>query len=330
MSTALTYDQVFLNDIYRSYLVVEQNGAAISADQIPIATVYNEQDAIYLPSVQVNTSNPAGIYSVDVPVIAGMNGGLWKVQWSYLLAGQQLQKNDYFYVNPAGVATDNEQYCSAQQIRDLSAGMGIEGITDAQLDNMAITASRLVDDYCKRTFGPTTEEEQRIGVMDIQGRYFFQMKKKPVVKVNFIKIKYVGFPTALIDIPPNALDLFKKDGYALYAQAYFMRTQGIVIRDEYKGDFYYIINYDAGAEIPKPVSVATAMMVQNFLTSVILASGTGTKQTIESADSIGSYESMSFSVNFNKSGMFSEKTGRIFSVTVRDILDRYVYMGQSW
>lgn len=339
MPQALNFEQIYLGDTYRSFLVVEQplnvgnnGGMSVNADQLPSVAIYDEQDNLIIPSGIVVGPAPTGVYYNDFIVVSGMNEGLWKMQWDYLVSGVHFQKNEYVYLNPFNYnqAPAGTQYCTAQQVRDLSMGMGIDGFTDPQLDNFADMASRLVDDYTKRTFGISNEVEQDQGMMDVMGRYFFKFKKKPVVKVNSIQLKYVGYPTAMITIPVNALDLFAKDGYAYYAHSYFMRTQGIVLRDEYKGDFYTIIDYDAGAAVPKAISIATALIVQNFLVSVVLASGTGTKQGIESADSISSYESMSFRVSFNKSSMYSDKTGRLLSVSVRDLLDRYVSLGQSW
>ncbi len=220
------------------------------------------------------------------------------------------------------------------QIITLTEYKTAKGITDSasdtQLDALLPLVSDSIEDYCNREFGVGNFTEKAEGIVDYQGRFFIRTRQRPIAQVFTIDIRWFG---TLQSMPLNVafLDLFEKEGYMYYAHAY--DTLVGIIRDEYKDNYYYTISYSGGMPVPKAVKLAAIMALSDLfetMNAVTLASGVLTNNQLKSVkigDYAESYETGSSS-KFNQ--LHDKTTGVLFSQTVRDLLNPFVYRGQSW
>lgn len=209
----------------------------------------------------------------------------------------------------------------------------VKGITDTgadiQLQAIIPMVCEFIESYCNRQFGIGNFEEQGEGIVDYQGRFFFRTKNRPIAEVFTLGIKFYGTQQT-IPLDVTKLDLFKKDGYMYYCYAYDNLTS--VTRDEYRDNFYYTITYSGGMNVPQAVKLAAITAISDMfeaLNASKVVSGEVTNKELKSVK-IGDYsESYETSSSIFKQ-LHDKSSGILKTPTILDLLNPYVYRGQSW
>lgn len=213
-----------------------------------------------------------------------------------------------------------------------------KGITtteyDGQLSAYIDATNRFIEEYCNREFGPAEFIEQREGIINNRSAYVFQVQNKPIISVQDISLKFIG-TNQEVSVDLTRLDTFAKAGYIYYSHQ--LTPPVVVIREEYRQNFYYTITYSGGEAVPSPVTLAAVTMVSDTFeyfnrTNTALASGTqqvGELKSVKLGDYSESYVTgdtiYSSTLGGRKGG-----TGFILTQTVRDLLTPYRANGQSW
>lgn len=202
---------------------------------------------------------------------------------------------------------------------------------DTQLNALIPMVNGYIEKYCNRVFGTAEYTERKEGVIDSQGAFFFQVSNKPIISVQSIDINFKGVTDAL-SVDVTRLDIFEKPGYAYYV--YNLSPNTIVLREEYRQNFYYDITYSGGETVPPPVTFAAVTMLSDTWeyynrTNTMLASGTQQVGELKSVK-IGDYTETYTTGDSLFKSMHGKDTGIVLTQTVKDLLTPYKAQGQSW
>lgn len=211
-------------------------------------------------------------------------------------------------------------------IDEFKALMGITTSDyDASINASIPMVSSYIQSYLGRNFGVAGYTERRQGIVDHLGRFFFQMKNTPVISVSDIALHYYGV-SADIAVDVDRLDLLGANGIAYYVFTPDFIDE-IVLRPEYRSQFYYDITYSGGETVPHAVKLASANMMHDLLeyykrTNSMLASGQVAQHELRSVQ-IGDYrETYSDSESlFTK--FANGDSGLVMTQTVKDLLAPY-------
>jgi len=210
---------------------------------------------------------------------------------------------------------------------------------DGQLSAYIDSTNTFIEEYCNREFGPAEYEEQKEGLINSVSDYVFSVQNKPIISVQSVALKFRG-TTEELAVDVTRLDIFKKAGYMYYSNA--LSPPKIVLRSEYRNNFYYTITYSGGEAVPSPVKLAAVTMVSDTFeyfnrTNTALASGTqqvGELKSIKIGDYSESYatgDSLYRGMHSSSSGSSgAEGSGFVLTQTVKDLLTPYKAQGQSW
>ena len=337
-------ETVYQGDTFRSYTITELSNAyrdeetvpssltsvPYAADSVPIVMVYNPSGEL-VTSGQATESDETGVYYHDIDTSLATALGIWRAQWNYAVSGVQTVGNDYYNVSLA-TATTGQQYCTSAEIREISQGVDLSGVTDIQLDIWAIRISELIDDYCMRRFGELRSTEQKDGVRDHLGRLFLYVSNLPIVTVHSVTVQYIGQSTT-ISLDPTKVNWFNSRGYGRYD--YTPSGDGTMLRSEHLDELTYTIDYTGGGDVPQAIKMALTLMFENIYQPAVVKTTTDESAGLESSGSnrtLKGYKSGTYAVTYdqgNAEAMFSLNTGKIFTGTVRDLLDHYRKAGQS-
>jgi len=219
------------------------------------------------------------------------------------------------------------------EILSLAEYKTVRGITntsnDTQLAAIIEMVNNYIENYCNREFGNGVFSERNQGIFDYLGRYVFHVKNKPISTVSSVSIRFFGVPTPL-NLDPTKLDIFGKEGYCYYSS--YVDPGLVVIREEYKNNFYYDITYSGGQAVPKAVQLAAITAVGDTFNYFQKTTISGTQTTGElTSVKIGDYsESYETSRENSFSQMHDTKTGLVLTKTVTDLLNPFKIAGQSW
>lgn len=209
-----------------------------------------------------------------------------------------------------------------------------KGITttdyDAQLSALIGMAQSWIEIYCNRQFGIDDYEEQYEGTIDVQGRYVFTVKNRPINSVASVTLRYFG-TTEDLSVDTTRLDIFSKAGYCYYA--YVLDPSISVIREEYRTNFYYTISYNGGTAVPEAVKFAAITIVSDtfeYFNRINTINESGTVHVGEiSRVKIGSYEEFYNTGDSLFKQTHSEKVGMVLTPTVKALLMPYIHHGQN-
>ena len=200
---------------------------------------------------------------------------------------------------------------------------------DLQINTLIPMVSDLIKDYCSNDFTRDTYDEQQEGLIDQRGFYMFFFKNTPIVTLNSIKLKFYGVDQE-VDIDVTKVDINKNAGYATYAGALDL-SNGIVIRSEYKNNFYSLLNYIGGpASVPEGVKMATITALSEVMLSFYgeqVASGSSTYVGEKKKLKIGDY-TIDLAVMSDKLKNNNNK-GLLLSDNVKLMLTPYKNSSQS-
>lgn len=201
---------------------------------------------------------------------------------------------------------------------------------DAQLNALIPMVNDFIERYCNRVFGAVSRTEKNRGIVDHTGRMMFTVKNHPIVSISEITVRFYGTQID-IDIDTSLLDIFEEEGIAYYSSVLDLQSD-IVIRQEYKNDFYYTITYSGGEnEVPKALKLAAIQMVADnmkYLQDTVTVSGTQSTGALASVQ-IGDYKESYESGESAFDNTHDEKTGIILTQTVKDLLAPFKRTGIS-
>lgn len=221
-------------------------------------------------------------------------------------------------------------------ILTLSAYKAAKGITsneyDTQLNALIPMINSYIEKYCNRTFGPGEFTERREGIINNKSAYVFNVQNKPIVSVQEVNLSFIG-TNQTVGVDTTRLDIFHKAGYMYYSHQ--LTPPVVVIREEYRQNFYYDITYSGGDAVPPPVTWAAVQMLSDTWeyynrTNTMTASGSQQVGELKSVK-IGDYtETYATGDTVYNTALRANKGGVTLTQTVRDILTPYRAQGQSW
>ena len=201
---------------------------------------------------------------------------------------------------------------------------------DAQLTELIEMANDFIERYCNRVFGIGEFTEEDEGIIDHTGRYLFTTKQYPIVSVSSLSIRFYG-TTSDITIDTSLLDIFERDGIIYYSRP-IVQGSGIVIREEYKNQFYYSITYSGGENtVPPAVKMAAVQIVtdsKRYLQDVVTVSGSSHQANLKSIK-IDDYEETYATSDDVFLKMHDKTTGLVLTQTVKDLLEPFKRRGQN-
>jgi len=209
----------------------------------------------------------------------------------------------------------------------------LKGITntnkDGQINAILPMISDWIKKFCGRNFEVAEYTEKKKGLIDYDGKYVFYVKHTPIVSVDSIELKYYG-TTATVDIDTTKLDIFEEGGYIYYGYNIY-NTNEVILREEYKNNFYYTITYTGGDTVPSPVKLACSYIISDtlkYLDENVVASGSISKGAFKSFK-LNEYWEEYESANDLFKTFYDKKSGLIVSPTVLSLLQPYKQLGQS-
>lgn len=209
-------------------------------------------------------------------------------------------------------------------LTDYKAAAGVTSSEfDAQLTVLITMVNSFIEKYCDRTFGAASYTEKHEGIVDSLGRYLFSPDNLPLISVDTITLHFYG-ATAAIDIDTSLCDILENEGVVYYAGPIIFNS-GIVIREEYRDNFYYSITYSGGEAVPPAVQLAAIHMVadnRKYFEKTVTASGTagpGELKSLKIDDYEETYETSSDMFKL----MHDKNTGLILTQSVKDLLNPF-------
>lgn len=209
---------------------------------------------------------------------------------------------------------------------------GISGSgLDAQIDALLPMIDDAIKRYCKWNIEKGTFTEKREGFIDHRGFYMFAVLNYPVESVSSIEVSFYG-ATSPMTVDVSQLDIFSKAGYMVYASTLLPGTE--VIRDEYKNNFYYTIEYVGGLDVvPEGIKMAAVMALSDAMTYFYgdqVASGNSTINGSVKQMKVGDYSvTMESTTDKLKVSGNTGEEGIILSTTVKQLLKPFIHTGQN-
>lgn len=205
----------------------------------------------------------------------------------------------FYHTNPE----DHEiSYASSEDIKKAFLGFDYTNIADEDLDILAESASRMIDDYTNQIFfqQQIIQEKHNI-VQDHLGRLAVRLHYHPIIEINDVFIEIL--PGQTYPIQQNFIDLHHQQGfYYVYTTQYSWFGRQIDLRAPNISVGTIVTSYTAGPKkVPSPIKRATCMLVRNLLNPGGLLAGISGDQTTN-ANPIKKIDSKSYSEEYDTEG----------------------------
>lgn len=220
------------------------------------------------------------------------------------------------------------QYITVKELKTQPVGLSLDKYSKEQLTNIIGVASQIIENYCRRKFGPATYVETGQTRIDREGRIVIAVKNQPINVVSLLKVWASGMRVSeRLSLDVDYLNIMKDAGYMYYATTHspwssYGQTYPWIILGNSEVIFYEI-TYSGSGEVPPDIKYAAALMVANLLKMDYLFKTEG----VIGAKGVESFRSDDYMVKFSQ--MKSDDNDAVLSPPVRQILDRYAALGQN-
>jgi len=219
-------------------------------------------------------------------------------------------------------------YASIEEIKASKIGFDFSVYSDEQLTYASLLSKELIESYCDRQRWLWTVVQKWETVVDNLGRIYLRFKSKPVVKVNYIKVRVPA--SVWIVLTPSYLDLFEQQGYAYYpiSTAYWASAVGTypLIVLGHMDKLLYRVEYDVDPNVPFIIKHASMIICANILKADYYYNSLGIADVIWP---VTNFKTGSYQVQFDTGDTYHWKWyqgWQFLSPDVQELLDRYKVM----
>lgn len=315
-----------------SFQFTDSNGNSVQADSDVlinvwgngISTVLLENWIATLVMGDANSNNyphvPVYNYNYDLPLDKGLPLGNYPITVTTIIGTETRTLVTHLVVGWC--------YVTVEELKASKIGFDFTTYTDDQLTYALLLSKELIESYCDRQRWLGTVTQKGETVVDNLGRIYLRFKSKPVIKVNYLKVRV---PASVgIVLTPSYFDLFEQQGYGYYpiSTAYGASAVGTypLIVLGHMDKLLYRVEYDVEPNIPHIIRHTSMLICANALKADYYYNSLGIADVIWP---VTNFKSGSYQVQFDTGDTYHGKWyqgGQFLTPDIQELLDRYKVM----